>query len=74
MTLTRLPTRLVIVTGLVLLVTAGFWLSRGAAHPQAHRRGAIKPGDVVLRGSDAFYFARLPSMVATAHTVVVGTV
>jgi hypothetical protein len=75
MTLTRLPTRLVVVTELVLLVAAGCWLWRGGASPHPHHRpGAVKPGDVVLHGSDAFYFTRLPSMVATAHTVVVGTV
>jgi hypothetical protein len=74
MTLTRLPTRLVMVTGLLALVVAGSWLWHGAANPRPAGHGVAKPGDVVLYGSDAFYFTSLPSMVATAHTVVVGTV
>jgi hypothetical protein len=74
MTLTRLRTRLVIVTGLLVVVVAGSWLLHGAASPHPPRPGATKPGDVILPGSDAFHFPSLPSMVATAHTVVVGTV
>jgi len=73
-TLTRLRTRLVIVTGLLVVVVAGSWLLHGAASPRPPRHGATKPGDVVLPGSAAFHFTSLPSMVATAHTVVVGTV
>jgi hypothetical protein len=74
MTLTRLPIRLVIVAGLLVLAVTASWFWQGAASPRPPRHGAIKPGDVVLPGSDAFHFTSLPSMVATAHTVVLGTV